>query len=124
MEVNNKYNCGDELYTVVRKPIKYDCPVCDGSGIFQHNGYDVKCPHCCGSGKVHDGKTLWCVADEKVKIRRIIASIWEDQITCKYKVNYSGTDCNINNRSENNLFVNKEDAENWCKENNNQVISE
>ena len=121
MEVNNKYNLGDELYTVVRKPIKYGCPVCDGSGVFMHNGYNVKCPHCYGIGKLQDNKTLWCVADEKVVVRRIIVSIWKDQTTCKYKVNYSGSDCNINNRGEDNLYWNKEDAEAWCLKNNNPI---
>lgn len=116
LEINNRFNIGDELYTIVRKPIKYDCPVCDGSGVFVHNGYDVKCPHCNGSGKVSDNKTLWCVADEKVKVRRIIASIWENVITCKYKVYYNGMDCNITNRGENSLFRNKELAEQACKE--------
>lgn len=121
MEINNKYNIGDELYTVVRKPIKYDCPVCDGSGIFVHNGYDVKCPHCYGSGKLHDNKTLWCVANEKARIRRINISIWAETMTYKYKCDYMGSDCNVKNRSESNLFDTLEDAENWCKENNNAI---
>ena len=49
----------------------------------------------------------------KVKVRRLIASIWKDQITIKYKVD--GVDefklLNVRNRSENNLFKTEEEAE-------------
>ena len=121
MEINNKYGIGDRLYTVVRKPIRYDCPVCEGTGVFQHNGYDVKCPHCCGSGKLHDKKTLWSVADEQVVIRRIIASVCGARVTCRYGVSYSGNDCNVRNRGEENLFFERTDAEEWCRKNNSPI---
>lgn len=43
-----------------------------------------------------------------------IASIWNDVITVKYKVNC--TEANINNRSETALFKTLEEAEKYCME--------
>ena len=61
----------------------------------------------------------------KVKVRRLIASIWQDQITIKYKVD--GVDefklVNVRNRGENNLFKTKEEAEKYCVDVNTKEIS-
>ena len=61
----------------------------------------------------------------KVKVRRLIASIWQDQITIKYKVD--GVDefklVNVKNRGENNLFKTKEEAEKYCIDVNTKEIS-
>ena len=61
----------------------------------------------------------------KVKVRRLIASIWQDQITIKYKVD--GVDefklVNVRNRSENNLFKTEEEAEKYCVDVNTKEVS-
>ena len=61
----------------------------------------------------------------KVKVRRLIASIWQDQITIKYKVD--GVDefklVNVRNRGENNLFKTKEEAEKYCIDVNTKEVS-
>ena len=61
----------------------------------------------------------------KVKVRRLIASIWQDQITIKYKVD--GIDefklVNVRNRGENNLFKTKEEAEKYCVDVNTKEVS-
>ena len=61
----------------------------------------------------------------KVKVRRLIASIWQDQITIKYKVD--GVDefklVNVRNRGENNLFKTEEEAEKYCVDVNTKEIS-
>lgn len=38
IEVNNKFEIGEEVYTCVRVPVKYKCPICEGQGKFMHNG--------------------------------------------------------------------------------------
>lgn len=112
--VDNKFEIGEEVYTTYRKPTHYKCPVCEGNGKFLHNGYEVWCRNCNGTGKLHNPKQY--VLDVcKVRIRRINASIWTDHITVKYKV-----DCidnvykNVNNRSEAGLFKTREEAEKYC----------
>jgi len=121
MELRNKFEIGQEVYTVIRKPIQYNCPVCDGSGKFNHNGYDVKCPHCNGSGKLYDKKTLWNVVEDKVSIRTIRANIHSSGgQSIKYKVNCNN-DYRINSRPESQLFLTLEEAEKFCYDNNHPV---
>lgn len=101
LEVNNKFEIGEEVYTGIRVPVKYKCPICDGEGKFLHNGYEVRCNNCCGSGKLHNTHQF-LLEPVKVRIQRIIASIWNEQISIKYKVDC--TEANVRNRSETTLF--------------------
>lgn len=113
IEVNNKFKIGEEVYTGVRVPVKYKCPICEGEGKFLHNGYEVRCNNCCGSGKLHNAHQF-LLEPVKVEIRRINAYIWNDVVTVKYKVNCA--EANVNNRSEITLFKTLEEAEQYCKE--------
>lgn len=113
IEINNKFEIGEEVYTGVRIPVKYKCPICEGQGKFMHNGYDVRCSNCCGSGKLHNSHQF-LLEPVKVRIRRIIASIWNDATTVKYKVDCS--EANVRNRSESALFRSLEEVEQYCKE--------
>ena len=122
--VENKFEIGEECYSVYRKPTHYKCPICEGNGKFLYNGYEIWCKNCSGSGKLHNPKQ-YVLAVCKVKVRRLIASIWQDQITIKYKVD--GVDefrsLNVRNRGENNLFKTKEEAEKYCVDVNTKEVS-
>ena len=122
--VDNKFEIGEECYSVYRKPTHYKCPVCEGNGKFLHNGYEVRCKNCNETGKLHNPKQS-VLAVCKVRVRRIIASIWNEQTTIKYKVD--GVDefkfTKINSRGENNLFKTIEEAEKYCVEVNTKQIS-
>ena len=122
--VENKFEIGEECYSVYRKPTHYKCPICEGNGKFPYKGYEIWCKNCSGSGKLHNPKQS-VMAVCKVKIRRLIASIWQDQITIKYKVD--GVDefklLNVRNRSENNLFKTEEEAEKYCVDVNTKEVS-
>ena len=115
--VENKFEIGEECYSVYRKPTHYKCPICEGNGKFPYKGYEIWCKNCSGSGKLHNPKQS-VMAVCKVKVRRLIASIWQDQITIKYKVD--GVDefklVNVRNRGENNLFKTKEELLELYKE--------
>ena len=122
--VENKFEIGEECYSIYRKPTHYKCPICEGNGKFLYKGYEIWCKNCSGSGKLHNPKQS-VMAVCKVKVRRLIASIWQDQITIKYKVD--GVDefklLNVRNRGENNLFKTKEEAEKYCVDVNTKEIS-
>ena len=122
--VENKFEIGEECYSVYRKPTHYKCPICEGNGKFPYKGYEIWCKNCSGSGKLHNPKQS-VMAVCKVKVRRLVASIWQDQITIKYKVD--GVDefklLNVRNRSENNLFKTEEEAEKYCVDVNTKEVS-
>ena len=122
--VENKFEIGEECYSVYRKPTHYKCPICEGNGKFTYKGYEIWCKNCSGSGKLHNPKQF-VMAVCQLKVRRLIASIWQDQITIKYKVD--GVDefklLNVRNRSENNLFKTEEEAEKYCVDVNTKEVS-
>ena len=122
--VENKFEIGEECYSVYRKPTHYKCPICEGNGKFPYKGYEIWCKNCSGSGKLYNPKQS-VMAVCKVKVRRLIVSIWKDQITIKYKVD--GVDefklLNVRNRGENNLFKTKEEAEKYCVDVNTKEVS-
>lgn len=121
--IDNKFNIGEECYSVYRKPVQYKCPICEGNGKFQHNGYDVWCRNCNGTGKLHNSKQ-YVMATCKVRVRRIIASMFSDRVTIKYKVNNIDDHfINVNNRSETNLFKTLEEAEKYCIDVNTEQIA-
>ena len=122
--VENKFEIGEECYSIYRKPTHYKCPICEGNGKFPYKGYEIWCKNCSGSGKLYNPKQS-VMAVCKVKVRRLIVSIWKDQITIKYKVD--GVDefklLNVRNRSENNLFKTEEEAEKYCVDVNTKEVS-
>ena len=112
--IDNKFEIGEECYTYARENMEITCPVCKGTKKISYNGYEIPCKQCNTSGKIVSKQTV--VAPHKVRIRRIIASIWNDVTTVKYKVDSVGEYLNIRNRSENTLFKTLEECEQRCKE--------
>ena len=121
--VDNKFEVGEECYTVCRTTTKYKCPFCEGEGKKGHDGYEIGCSNYHGTGKLDNPKETVLVVC-KVRVRRLIASIWKDQIAIKYKV-----DCiddiyrNIRNRGETSLFKTIEEAEKYCIEVNTKQVT-
>lgn len=114
--IDNKFEIGEECYTYYRMPVHYECPFCKGNGKLPYNGYEIWCKQCDGSGKLHSSQQS-VLAVCKVRIRRLIASIWNDQTTIKYKVDcVDNITLSIRNRNETTLFKTIEEAEKYCVE--------
>lgn len=101
--IDNKFEIGEECYTYARENVEIVCPICKGTKKIIYNGYEIPCK-----------QTV--VAPHKVRIRRIIASIWNDATTVKYKVDPVGEYINVRNRSESTLFKTLEECEQKCSE--------
>ena len=109
--IDNKFEIGEECYTYARENVEIICPVCKGTKKILYNGYEIPCKQCNMSGKIVGKQTV--VAPHKVRIKRIIASIWDDVITIKYKVDSVDDYKNI---GESSLFKTFEECEQKCKE--------
>ena len=109
--IDNKFEIGEECYTYARENVEIICPICKGTKKILYNGYEIPCKQCNMSGKIVGKQTV--VAPHKVRIKRIIASIWDDVITIKYKVDSVQDYKNI---GESSLFKTLEECEQKCKE--------
>lgn len=113
-QIDNKFEIGEECYTYARENMEVVCPVCKGIKKILYNGYEIPCKQCNAIGKIVCKQTV--VASHKVRIRRIVASIWNDVTTIKYKVDSVGEYINVRNRGESFLFKTLEECEQKCKE--------
>lgn len=112
MIANNKFNIGDIVYATARFPFKHECPVCEGKGTFEHNGYNVKCGYCCGSGQLHRSHR-YVLKPVPVEVKKVIVSFGEDSKSVKYRVHCD--EKNIKNRAEEMLFKTLEEAQAYCE---------
>ena len=113
--VDNKFDIGEECYSVYRKPTQYECPICKGEGKFKYNGYYIWCKNCNATGKLHNPKQ-YVLETCKVQIRRIKVSRFEEKNSIKYVVVPREANINVRNRGEENLFKTKDEAEKYCIE--------
>ena len=111
---NNKFEIGEECYTYVRENMEIICQVCKGTKKILYNGYEISCKQCNTTGKIVCKQTV--ATPHKVKIRRIVASIWDNVTTIKYKVDSVGEYINVRNREESSLFKTLKECEQKCKE--------
>ena len=112
--IDNKFEIGEECYTYARENVAIICPICKGTKKIFYNNYEIPCKQCDASGKIVGKHTV--VAPHKVRIRRIVANIWNDVTTIKYKVDSIGEYINVRNRGESSLFKTCEECEQKRKE--------
>ena len=112
--IDNKFEIGEECYTYARKNVEIVCPVCKGTKKILYSEYEIPCKQCNTMGKIVGKQTV--VAPHKVRIRRIVASIWDNVTTIKYKVDSVDDYINVRNRGESSLFKTFEECEQKCKE--------
>lgn len=128
--INNKFEIGEECFSVYRNSVSYECPICCGKGHFMHNNYEIRCKNCKGTGKLHNANQF--VMDVcKVTVLRIIANISNGIVTIKYKVDvvpWEGLNAitvHVNNRSEGLLFKSYKEASEYCeKVNTGRMVGE
>lgn len=116
VELKNKYCIGEEVYTGMKIPAHYKCPICEGNGKFYYRGFEIRCTNCNGTGVIHKHFEMKPV---KVKIRRIDISIMGAREEIKYRLDNNSA--NIKMRSERAVFKTYDDAENYCMECNANV---
>lgn len=115
-QVDNKFEIDSECYTCYRKPIHYKCPICEGAGRFTHNGYEIACRNCSGSGKLHNSDRA-ILNPCRVRVRTIkVSKNSLGEISIRYTVEpLDPWDINVKKRGESALFNNLEECEDYCR---------
>lgn len=107
-----KFTSEDVVYTTKLVKEERICDVCEGNKTISYNGKQMRCPECSGTGVIKSNKQINVVLDEPYKIRKTKIDIGTNgSITVKYK-GVCGTQAL--NRSEENLFLTKEEAQKRC----------
>lgn len=122
--ISNKFELGEECWSVYRKKITYRCPVCDGNIKITYKGYKIPCPACTGRGFEESSK--YTLTHCKVKIKRVIASIGENEVDIRYNVEPIGENwfnINVKHRNESMLFKTEEAVIEYCTGVNMKEIS-
>lgn len=117
--IDNKFELDEECWSVYRKKITYQCSICNNGGKIIYKGYKIPCPAC-------NGKGFYTMIHFKVKIKRVIASIGENEIDIRYNVEPIGNNwfnINIKHCNESMLFKTEEEAINYCIDMNKKETS-
>lgn len=118
IEINPKFEIGEEVYTITQKKLTMLCPMCSASKVVTYNGVTVKCPNCCGTGEFETNKRVWDIVNEAQEIKTVKATITKYGSTVKYKLNPKTGYGSVLSRSEETLFKTKEDAQQECNKRN------
>jgi DNA-directed RNA polymerase subunit RPC12/RpoP len=113
--IDNKFELGEECWSVYREKISYRCPVCNGEMEITYKGYKIPCPACDRKGFEESSKCA--MTHCKVKIKRVIASIGENEVDIRYNVDPIGKNqfnINIKHRNESMLFKTEKEAIDYC----------
>lgn len=128
--VDNKYEIGEEVYSVSMQEIEYKCPYCNGSGIVKlelkeslkgkFTAGHIECEPCRGVGYSSKSKyRAWFVMDEILKISSIRVGIDDNGIK-EIKYNCHGGGRSVK-RHEYRLFITKTEAQEYCDELNKEI---
>jgi hypothetical protein len=121
MKIKTKFSIGQTVYGVRRKDttILKDCPVCNGTTKIKIANFgNMNCPECWSEYR-KDGKTYdkslheWYVEGHFV-INCIRIQLLDQAPGVRYKADYDGI--SACGRGEHHLFPTIHEAEQWCKE--------
>ena len=69
LQINNKFEVGQEVYIIQKVRVKEDCPACNGEGHIIIDGNRFSCVTCYGTGRLHGQKKTHEVIGKKVIIK-------------------------------------------------------
>lgn len=114
LELQIKFSKEDTIYTTKQTKEETICHICEGSGTIIYYNKNMKCPECVGKGKFISSKKIHVVCDEPFTVSTTKVSIANSgKVTVKYKGRCGFSNLN---RSEENLFLTKEEAQKRCDE--------
>lgn len=107
-----KFTSEDVVYTTRLIKEEKVCDICEGSKAIEYRGKQMKCPECGGTGVFKSNKQINVVVDDPFEIQSIKIKVGKNgSTTVGYKGKCKHTPLN---RSEDNLFSSKEEAQKRC----------
>ena len=115
MQIPVKFKKEDTIYTIKQTKEEKTCHICEGNKTITYKGKEIRCPECMGQGRIISNKQVNIVLDEPFNIKAIKISVSADtgHAVIKYRGNCGNKQLN---RSNDNLFATKEEAQSRCNE--------
>lgn len=120
LQIPVKFLNGESLYTTKKVKVEIPCEICEGEGTIKFNNKNMRCPECMGAGSFPSKKTTHIVHEEPFVISQTKITVNSNGTSVvKYK-GHCGT--SVLNRSEDNLFSTREEAQKKCDELNENLV--
>ena len=128
MKINmeTKFNIGQEVYVIQKARAKEPCAACNGQGHIKIEGNDFSCTSCFGTGRLHGKRKIYQLLGKdtitSIKIFNELLNADGHHNELKTVVKYAfknGTDF-----TDQKLFATQEEAEARCRELNGEVTAD
>lgn len=120
LNINNKFEIGQEVYLIRKVKIKNPCPACNGEGNKIIDGNKFYCSKCNGEGylRYETKKEYQVIGLKTVTLLKSITQLQGKELVPKTVITYNvGNECmTLKEVPEHYLFTTKEEAEARCKE--------
>lgn len=118
MNINNKFNIGDKVYSISKQMVNNVCPVCNGDKNIivknSKNETEMVCMNCRGRGFLGTGEKQYAVDSEESNISSFKVAVATGKVTIKYTLRKK--EGNKISRAESNIFKDLESAKIRCAE--------
>lgn len=116
LNIDNKFEIGQEVYVIRKERTKEKCPACNGEGHIVIDGNRFSCEKCYGNGRLHGQKRKYQVVGKDVidKIKTYSYRIHKGTDEIKTVIKYAFK--NGDDYTDAKLFLTLEKAEARCKE--------
>ena len=116
LNIENKFEIGQEVYVIRKERVKERCPACNGDGHIIVNENRFSCESCYGTGLLHGKKRIYQVVGKDVidRIKTYSYRLHNGTDEIKTVVKYAFK--NGDDYTDTKLFLTEEEAEARCKE--------
>lgn len=126
INIETKFNIGQEVYIIQKARAKEPCPACNGQGHIKIEGNDFSCTSCYGTGRLYGKKKIYQLLGKdtitSIKIFNYLLNTGGHHNELKTVVKYGFK--NGNDFTDQKLFATQEEAEARCRELNGEVTAD
>ena len=125
MQIDNKFEIGQEVYVIQKCRVKKICPACNGEGNKIIDGYKFNCTLCTGFGFLvsRKKKEYQVVGLNTITLVKTITQLQGKELVPQTVITYNvkNEKGNLREVSEHHLFTNGEEAIATCKKLNEEM---
>lgn len=125
MQIDNKYEIGQEVYVIQKCRAKEICPACNGEGNKIIDGYKFNCTLCTGFGFLvpRKKKEYQVVGLNTITLVKTITQLQGKELVPQTVITYNvkNEKGNLREVPEHHLFINGEEAIATCKKLNDEM---